>query len=182
MASRYSRIRQAQQLAESLRNLRLYEDTPRQPRVNSRGARDPSKNTYVVPYGLDLETDEVARVRNSVQGYTALATRINQAGTQGAITDALGTKTVRVVGGYRPARLVWFRNATRSVQEKTSDVTKDKYLKYNGDRSSCAFGRNVATDNLYDAFNNIKTAVLQANPTLEVNRVSLTPEVIRYNL
>lgn len=180
MASRYSNIRQAAQLAESLRNLRLYEDTPRVRRVNSRGPRDPSKNLYIVPFGRDLGTDEVVRVRNSIQGYTALSPLINQAGLQGETTDARGTKTPVVVAGYRPSRIVWFRNTTRSVIAKISDVTKDSYLKYNGDRDTCAFGRGAATDNEYDSFDEIKTVIL-SNASFVVNRVSLTPERIRYN-
>lgn len=180
MASRYSTIRKAAQLAEALRNLRLYEDTPRQPKLNSRGARKPSKNIYIVPFGRDLETDEVVRVRGSVAGYTALAGQINTASTQGEVTDQVGTKTVVTVSGFRPARVVWFRNATRSVIEKKSDVTKIDYLKYNGDRDSCAFGRKVATDNQYDAFDDIKT-VITSSGALVINRVTLTPERIRYN-
>ena len=181
MSSRYSNIRQAAQLTQALANLRAYEDRVPNPKVNSQGARDAAKNVYIVPFGTDLETDEVVRVRNSVQGYTALSALINQSGNQGETTDALATKKATVVGGFRPARIVWFRNATRSVTTPISEATKIKYLKYNGDRSSCAFGRGAATDNLYDAFNQIKTTVLGSNPSLAVNRVSLTPERIRYN-
>lgn len=181
MASRYSKIKQAAQLTEALNNLQLYEKTPRPKKVNTRGARDPAKNVYIIPFGVDIETDEVVRVRNSVEGYTALATLINTAGNQGETTDARGTKTPAIVGGFRPARIVWFRNASRSVTVGTSEATKQKYLKYNGDRSTCAFGRGTATDNQYDAFNEIKTTILASNPSLEVNRVSITREVIRYN-
>ncbi len=181
MAARYSRIRQAKQLENSLTNLRLYEDTPRVRRVNSRGAREPSITVFVVPFGADVETDEVVAVRNVGIGYTALADKINAPTTQGEVTNVRGAKTIVRVAGFNSAKVVWFRNATRSVEEKISDVTKDRYLKYNGTRSSCAFGRKATTDNQYDAFNEIKTAILTTGPTLAVNRVSLIPEKIRYN-
>lgn len=181
MASRYSKIKQAAQLTEALKNLHIYENAVRPRKVNSRGARDPAKNVYVTPFGTDIETTELVRVRNSVQGYTALATLINTSGIQGEVTDTRGTKTPAIVGGFRPARIVWFRNASRTVETKKSDVTKTDYLKYKGDRSTCAFGRGAATDNEYDAFNEIKTTILASNNGLEVNRVSLTREVVRYN-
>ena len=180
MATRYSRIRSANQLADALAKLRAYEDRPKTPKVNSRGARDPAKNVYIVPFGKDLDTDEVVRVRNSIDGYAALNLQINASGTQGEVTDARGTKTPVVIPGYRPARIVWFRNQTRSVTVGRSDATGIQYLKYNGDRSTCAFGRKATTDNQYDAFDEVKTAITNA-PGLVVNRVTLTPERIRYN-
>lgn len=181
MASRYATIKRAAQLTESLRNLQIYENTIRPRKVNSRGAREPSKNAYVTPFGTDILTTEVVRVRTSVPGYTALATLINMPDNQAEVADTLGAKEIRTVGGFRPARIIWFRNATRSVITKKSDVTKDDYLKYDGDRDTCPFGRKVIADNQYDAFNAIKTAVLGSNAGLAVNRVSLTPERIRYN-
>lgn len=180
MASRYSRIKQAAQYAEALRNLRLYEDQPRQPKVNSRGARPRSIPVYLVPFGRDIEPDEIVRVRNAETGYNELSGQINTSGGSGSITNTLGTKTPRTMTGFRPARVIWFRNTTRSVTTGTSEVTKQNYLKYNGDRSTCAFGRGIDADNQYDSFEEIKSGLLQANPALEVNRVSLQREFISY--
>lgn len=180
MASRYSRIRDANQLVRALENLRAYEDQERTPRVNSQGARDKQIPVYVVPFGRDILSTEVVRVNNSQPSYTALETLVNNGGGSGSVTNTAGTKTVITMNGFRPARVVWFRNAQRIVSTETSDVTRIQYLKYDGTRSTCAFGRGVDGDNMYDSFEAIKTAILTANPSLEVNRVSLQREKISY--
>lgn len=181
MGRRFSNIRRAAQLQAALTAYTTWLTEPRQPRINSRGARPPSKAIYVTPFGFDLETDELARARNSVEGYTALASTINASGTGGKVVDTLGTNSIATVGRFSPARIVWFRNASRSVQEVRSEITNQDYLKYNGDRSSCAFGREQADDNMYDAFDAIKAALTAANSSLEVNRISLTREKYSYN-
>jgi hypothetical protein len=180
MATRYSRIRQAAQLQQALTNYTRYLTTPRVPQVNSRGAQDPKINAYVTPFGYDLLTTQVVRVRVGDTAYPLLAPRINASGTGGKISNTLGSNTVVTRGGFAPARIVWFRNATRSVEEKRSDVTNTPYLKYNGERSSCAFGRAAADDNMNDAFEAIKAGIFAANAGLAVNRVTLTPEKVRY--
>ncbi|MEL6605356.1 MAG: hypothetical protein AAFP20_19255 [Cyanobacteria bacterium J06614_10] len=179
MGNRYSRIRQGAQLNTALTNYINHLTTPRTPNVGSRGPRDPRKSVYVTPFGFDIATGEVVRATNAIDAYTALAAQINAAGTGGEVTDTLGSKTIAQVGSFSPARIVWFRNATLSTQVVKSDITKLDYLKYNGDRSSCAFGREAADDNMYDAFDAIKAAILSGNAGLELNRVSLTRE--RYN-
>lgn len=180
MARRYSRIREAGQLNIALTNYINYLTTPRTQNIGSRGARPASKSAYVVPFGFDVATDEVVRVQNSVAGYTALATRINTTGTGAEVTDTLGSKTLATVGQFSPARIVWFRNATRSTTVARSEVTNLEYLKYNGDRSSCAMGRKTSTDNEYDAFESVKSVILAANTSLAVNRISLSREKYSY--
>jgi hypothetical protein len=181
MARRYSRIREAGQLNIALTNYIQYLTQPRERNVGTRGARPDSKAVYVVPFGFDLPaTTERVRVRNSVDGYTDLAARINVAGTGGKVADALGSNTVAQVGQFSPARLVWFRNATRSTSVVRSDITNLEYLKYAGDRSSCAFGRENADDNEYDAFDAIKSSIL-ATSGLAINRVSLSRERYSYS-
>lgn len=180
MARRYSRIREAGQLNLALTNYIQYLTTPRTRNIGTRGARPDSKAVYVVPFGFDIATDEVVRVQNSVPGYTALATRVNTAGTGAEVVDVLGSKTVATVGQFTPSRVVFFRNATRSTTVARSEVTNLQYLKYNGDRDSCAFGRKTATDNEYDAFESIKSGILQANASLAVKRVSLSREKYSY--
>lgn len=177
--SRYSRIRQGAQLNEALTNYINYLQTPRQPRVGSQGPRPPRRAVYVTPFGFDVQASELVRVSNGVDDYTALASQINQAGTGGEVTDTLGSNSVAQVGSFSPARVVWFRNSTISTQVRRSEVTNQEYLDYNGDRSSCAFGRENADDNQYDAFDAIKAVILAGNAGLELNRVSLTRE--RYN-
>jgi hypothetical protein len=180
MANRYSRIRQARQLQEALTNYTTYLNTPRQPRVNSRGAQGARINAYVTPFGYDLPPTQVVRVRNNSDDYTVLAPRVNTSGSGAKVNNTLGSNTVVTRGGFSPARVVWFRNTTRSVSVKISDVTRTEYLKYAGERSSCAFGRAAADDNMHDAFGAVQAAILAAPPVQAINRVTLTPEKIRY--
>ena len=79
---------------------------------------------------------------------------------------------------FRAARIVFFTNATRAVQVATSDVTGLRYLSYNGERSSCPFGRNLENDDQMDAFLQVKAALLQAFSGNEIKRVSLTREQV----
>lgn len=180
MGSRYSRIRQGAQLNIALTNYIQHLTEPRTPDVGSRGPRPPRKSVYVTPFGFDLPTGELARASNGVDDYAVLATQINAAGTGGEITDTLGSSTIAQVGRFSPARIVWFRNTSLVTTVTRSDVTNLQYLKYSGDRSSCAFGRAAADDNQYDAFDAIKAAILGSNPSLELNRVSLTREKYSY--
>ena len=181
MSRRYSRIRQAGQLNLALQNYIQYLTEPRERNVGTRGPQDPRKSVYVTPFGFDLATAELARVTNGVDDYAVLAPKINASGTGGAVTDTLGTKTIATVGRFSPARIVWFRNATRTTSVVRSEVTNLQYLKYSGDRSSCAFGRENADDNQYDAFDAIKAAILADDADYETNRVSLTREKYSYN-
>lgn len=180
MGRRYSRIRQAGQLNLALTNYIEYLTQPRTRNVGSRGPQAPRKSVYVTPFGFDLQANELVRATNAVEDYTVLATQINAAGTGGEVTDTLGANEVATVGSFSPARIVWFRNSNRSTTVARSEVTNLQYLKYAGDRSSCAFGRANADDNQYDAFDAIKAAILGGNPSFETNRVSLTREKYSY--
>jgi hypothetical protein len=181
MSRRYSRILQGAQLNTALTAYIAHLQQPRTRNVGTRGARPDSKFVYVTPFGLDLPTGQVARVNNATEGYTALAGRVNAAGTGGEVVDTLGSLNVATIGRFNPARVVWFRNATRATTVVRSDVTNLQYLKYAGDRSSCAFGRKTATDNEYDVFGQIKSGIRTATPTLEINRITLTREKFNYN-
>jgi hypothetical protein len=103
---------------------------------------------------------------------------VNAAGTGGLIDNTIGSNTRANLSQFRPARVVWFRNATRSVSVATSDITGTRYLKYAGQSSACAFGRGSENDDMVDVFNNIKDEIFSRNPSLEVNRISLTREQI----
>jgi hypothetical protein len=181
MSSRYSNIRQAVQLQAALTALRAHEDRVRTPQINSRGAQGARKNVYVNAFGFTFESTEVLRVRNNSADYTTLSTPINNAATGAKVTDALGSNTVVVRPGFSPARIVWFRNATRSVTPARSEATNQEYLKYAGERSSCAFGRKTVADSQNSVFDAIKTAITAANPGNVINRITLQPERVRYS-
>lgn len=179
MAARYARIRQAPNLVEANQRRIAYESAVRPRRVGSQGPRDPRKAAYVTPFGIDIASGTLAKTSSTVNGYTALAAAINAGGTGGKVTDTLGSNEIAPLFRFKAAKIVWFRNATVSTSTPTSDVTGLEYLKYNGDRDVCPFGRNLETDNIHDVFNTIK-AGLVSNASLKVNRVTLTRENISY--
>ncbi|MBE9065133.1 hypothetical protein IQ260_00505 [Leptolyngbya cf. ectocarpi LEGE 11479] len=174
--SRYSDIRRGAQLKDAQEKYIAHISTPREPNIGSRGAREPQKVVFVEPFGFDLAVDQVAQVNNNTQGYTDLSPRITAAdGAQ--VTDALGAKTAAFVVGFRPARVVWNRAAAKTLVRKVSAVTGQAYGAYeNVSRSSCAFGRAAATDDIHDAFSAIKEEILTGTTGLALNRVTLTRE------
>ncbi|MEO0538387.1 MAG: hypothetical protein AAF215_31555 [Cyanobacteria bacterium P01_A01_bin.123] len=179
MAQRFSRIRQGAYYNQGLTNYINYLQTSatRPRRIGQQGPRNLTLQVYITPFGFDIATDELVPVKANPDSYTALSTYINGAGTGAQVGDTLGANTVVTERGFRAARVVWFRNATRAVNVTTSDITGLQYLNYTGDRDSCPFGRNTATDDQIDAFNAVKAAVLQATAGANsVNRVSLSRE------
>ncbi|MEL7354054.1 MAG: hypothetical protein AAFN38_21710 [Cyanobacteria bacterium J06560_5] len=177
MGGRYSDIRRGGQLKIDLDNYINYLTQPRERNVGNGGDRSPQTAVYVTPFGKDLDTDELASVNAPQSGYAALNSFL--VASNGAdLTNAIGTKTPVEINGYRPAKVVWFRNATKVKTVVRSSVTNRQYLKYEGDRDTCPFGRAAATDDMMDVFLAIKADIKQANSTLEVNRISLTRERI----
>lgn len=175
MGNRYSRVRQGAQLNQAQQNYITYQSTPRIPNLNSQGPRDLSKIVYVTPFTVDLATDEVVSVRMNPAHFTRLGARVNTAGTGGQVDETPGANSVVNIGGFRSSRVVLFHNATRVVSVATSQVTQSRYLRYAGDRFSCPFGRNLATDDEGDVFQAIKAAILAAE-TGQIRRVSWTRE------
>ena len=177
MGTRYSDIRKAGQLQQALQNYITHISTPRTPRINTRGPRDTSKVVYLAPFTITVDLDEVVMARVNPEHYTKLGTPINAA-SGAEVLEALGAKSLVDVGKFTAARLVLFENSTRSVTVATSDVTGLQYLKYAGERYSCPFGAQAATDDLIDAYQAAKAAVLAAGTTAnaDVKRVSLIRE------
>lgn len=178
---RYSDIRRAAQLNQALTNYTSYLTTPRTPNVNSRGALAAQKTIGVIPFDLDI-TDDYIAVRSPESGVARLQTVIDGvSGLKVFDTNELTGLTAASITGFKPARVTTFENTTRSVAVSTSDVTNQQYLKYNGDRFSCAFGRQTSagTGKMIDLFDTLKAA-LKARSNLEVNRVSLVPERYRF--
>lgn len=175
--SRYSDILRGAQLNQALQNYLQYQGTPRQPNVGGGTPRGPQQNLYIQPFGQDLALNSRIQVRAGQDDWAALSQFI-VAGNGAEAETAVGTNTIVSLNKFRPARVVWFRNATRATTVATSAVTNQRYLKYNGDRSSVPFGRAAADDDQMDVFNAIKADILSNNATLEINRVSLTRERI----
>jgi len=182
MGRRYSDITGSARLRPALDKYIAYlQGTGTRPsRINTRGPRGASKAVFVLPFGFDLPTDTVVGVNVKPDDFTALGPEINAAGTGGEVVDALGTKSAVERPGFSPARIVYFFNTSRSVTVATSEITGLEYLKYAGTRQSCPFGRKTATDDMEDAFQMIKLAILDAN-TNQIKRVSLTKERLSYS-
>jgi hypothetical protein len=173
--SRFSRIRQGAQLNQAFTNYQNYLATPRVPNLNSQGPRDLSLIVYVVPFKMDVAADEVASARMNPAHYTRLSPYVNAAGTGAQVTDTLGANSVVSMNKFSAARLVYNHNNTRIVSTPTSRFTQQRYLKYDTDRFSCPFGRNLENDDEGDAFLAAKAALLAAE-TGEIRRVSWTRE------
>lgn len=175
--SRYRDIKRGAQLKQALDNYIQHIGTPRDPNVGSGTPRGPQQVLYIQPFGQDLPLNSRVQTRASQDSWAALSQFI-VAGNGAEAETAIETNTVVDLNKFRPARVVWFRNATRTVTVARSAVTNQQYLKYNGDRSSVPFGRAAADDDQMDVFNAIKADILTTNNTLEINRVSLTRERI----
>lgn len=180
MGRRYSRITQSARYTQALnRYVQYLQGTlTRTSRVGTQGARGNTKTVYVVPFGFDLPTSTYVKSTVKPDDYTFLAPRINTSGTGGEVLEnTVGDIEQRT--GFSAARVVSFINSTRVVSVVPSDITGLQYLKYNGDRRSCPFGRKTATDDLFDSFDAIKAALRTANASAAVCRISLQKE--RYN-
>lgn len=177
MGSRYSDIRRGAQLKQDLDNYIDYLQTPRTPNVGGGTPRAAQRILFLTPFGMDIDVAERVQVSASQDSHTALSSYI-VTGNGAEIDTTLGSNKVVNLSRFRPARVVWFRNGTKTTTVVRSDVTNRQYLKYAGDRDSCPFGRATATDDLMDVFNAIKADILTGNAGLAVNRVSLTREKI----
>lgn len=184
MGKPYSDIEEAERLMQEFTNLqdwRKNKNTTGYSGVGTQGRRGNTSPAYVIPFSFDIDPSTVVPYNQAPASYTALQTHINAA-ANGKITDASGGDTVQAVTGFTPAKIVWFRNTTYSTQPATSKYTKRVYLKYNGDRDTCAFGRSTDTSAVdeKDVFDQIK-AILMALSGYDngFNRVSWMREKLR---
>lgn len=180
MGNRYSDIKRAARLQEGLNNYVNHLQTlgSRPSRIGQQGPRNLDKLVFVKPFLIDVDADEVLSAQNSTDGYNQLQSYINGS-TLAATTDNIGADTLAALPGFSAARVVLFLNATRSVTVARSAVTNLEYLRYAGTRYSCAFGATADTDDIMDAFADIKAATIQAlGGANEVCRVSLSRERI----
>ena len=174
--ARYSDIRRGGELKYALDNwiTHMTDYESRDSGIGQGQERGEQSTVYVVPFMKDLTLDQVVEVSVTATHLSALRSYI--ASADGAeVIEAIGTKTPIVIKGFRPARVTWFRNATKVKSVQTSKVTKLKYLKYEGDRSACPFGRQTDSDDQQDAYNAVR-AQLKAEAGLAVNRISLVRE------
>ncbi len=181
MGKRFSRIRQGAYYNQGLTNYIQYLQTAAT-RPRNLGTRPDYDfiSVFVWPFGADLGgTTERVEGRAQSAHYTTLAPLINGTGTGAEVSNAIGGNTLVSFGKFRPARVVWQRNASKTKTVETSQITGLKYLSYEAARLSCPFGRKADGDTIYDSFNALK-GVLKSQTGLAVNRVSLSEENIDY--
>lgn len=178
MSNRYSRVRRGALYKEALDNYVQHLQTmgTRQPKLNSRGALGDRKQVFLTPFDKDLDTDEIVETRMAADHWTVLGPFINDPSTNAELLESRGSKTVVSANGFSPARLTYFRNSTRSVTVKKSEVTKMDYLSYNGDRYSAPFGRKAAGDDEADCAAAIRAQINTDNASFQIRRISFTPE------
>ncbi len=178
MSNRYSRVRRGAMYKEALDNYVQHLQTmgTRQPKLNTRGALGARKQVFLTPFDKDLPTDKVVEARMAADHWTVMGPFINDGSTNAELLEALGSKTVVSSVGFTPARVIYFRNTTRSVTVKKSEVTKMDYLSYNGDRYSAPFGRKAAGDDEADCAAAIRAKINTDNASFAIRRISFTPE------
>lgn len=179
MSRRYSNIIQSGRLRAAADRYIAYlqGQLERPSRVGTQGPRKNTKVVYITPFGFDIPVEEIYQSTVAPDAYTYLQGLINA--NDGEVSETT-TKTAAPARGFSAARIRILISANRSVEVKTSDITGLEYLKYNGTRHSCPFGRKTETDDQHDVFQAIKTAFFTANSTAEVKRCNLGREKYSY--
>lgn len=179
MSNRFSRVRQGGKYKVAMDNYIQYLQgiATRPSRVGTRGAQPRRIPLYLTPFGFDIPTDQIYEARATEEDYNFLSPQITP---HAEVLNAPGSKEAVKRRGFKAARIVFFGNSARSVTVVKSDITKMDYLKYNGERRSCPFGRKAVDDDLNDVFGEIRAALNTQYSNYEVRRISLDPERLSY--
>lgn len=172
--ARYRDIRRGARLNQALTNYQAYLARPISSTLPTYKPRAASVELQIKPFGIELPSGALARVT----GNATWETIHTVSGVSAATSVAAAGASSREIRGFQPARVTWFRFATKSVEPATSKYTSQAYRKYKGDRFSMPFGQNLGTDREFDVADKIRTA-LKGATGFAVNRVSFTPERIR---
>jgi hypothetical protein len=173
MARRYNRILQAAKYYAAIDNyIKYIQDASRRgSRVGTGTPRPASKILYVKPFNIALGNTTVAVVSGAQPTWTARQA-IFALHTKDTIPDTVqGVK----VKGFKAARVIITTGRSTTGVKKTSRVTGMPYLDYGGKSTSLPFGRNTQTETEAEAFETIKTDLLQA---IAGALVTLQPEQI----
>lgn len=176
--ARYSRINQGAKLEAARIAKQAYENAAatRPSRIGQGTPLVLDARVYILPFTVKIEADEIVSAKAYNNGFDTLSPLINQS-TVAEVTTALGANTVVNIPKFRPARVVWFRNATRVATPDTSAVTNLRYLRYTGTSFSCPFGASVDANDMIDSFLDVKSRIL-ATGGFAISRVSLTREQV----
>ena len=175
MGRRYSDIKRAANLKAALDNYTAYLATPRTPKVGLGKALTERVALQVESFGGGGGGAAIS-VRGAKAGFDRLGTTINASSGAKVAAAASGAKFVR---GFKAAMVITFENSARSAKSKDSAITKQPYLKYEGERFACPFGAKTATDKEIEAGAELISAMKQRTGLI-INRVSITPERMSY--
>lgn len=172
MARRFSDIKRAKRLETALAGYMTYLQKPASTTLPTYKARPKQQSLILSPFGIELEGETKAVVYAGEASVTNLLPIVSQVAD---VAENPGTGDLAELTGFRPARVINFASATKTVTTGDSKFTGLPYRKYAGDRFALPFGRKTSTDVEIDISKAIK-ARLRGRPNLEVNRVSFTPE------
>ncbi|MBE9179111.1 hypothetical protein IQ268_11115 [Oculatella sp. LEGE 06141] len=170
-----SRLRKAIREAATLERYVEYirEAATEPPNFGSRGARGPSREIGVVPFSFDIPANNLVIVSASGKSWTKLNPTI------GTYADATlgGSVEKQRIGGFKPARLIYFESATRSVTTPISKRTGLEYQKYAGTTYTAPYGRGSGDGNdEYEVFMDLRSQLRPASYT-GIRRVSRQVEI-----
>ena len=168
MGARYSRILEAAKLAPQLDACLDYQKNSarRGARVGQGKPRPTGMELWVIPFGIPVHTSQRVRATGSVDGFNTygaregLATRVD-----GELTNGL---TPLKLTGFKAARIAITTGVSTTGKERTSNVTKAKYLSYGGESTSVPFGRANGTDTELAAFTQAKASIKGQSKTIRV--------------
>ena len=164
MARRYSNIRQGAILNAALnRYIQHLTDVDRTPNVGGGRDRSPTIELALTPFGFDIDAGTAVRGTTTQRSRTLMQSAVGARG----ITPTTGIINQRIPG-FKPARAVLFVGTGASTVA-TSEITGLRYLKYGGESYSHAFGQNASTDQEFDAFSEIRTALLAGGANRRVS-------------
>jgi hypothetical protein len=157
MADRYSDILRGSQLKKALDNYLKYlaGETDRQPNIGKGKARPALIALYVRPFGTALATKQFAKVSGDETFWKNNKPKFKDY-TQDELLTGTPDETSLKLKGFRPARLSYKTNIGTTGTEKTSNVTKMKYLSYGGTSSSAPFGNKATSVSEGAAFEALK--------------------------
>lgn len=172
---RFSRIKQGAELNQALDNYVNYiRDTANRPtkrlQGGTRGARRKTVIRGVQPFGQELAANTFYEVRIGEDSITALGSAV---GTR--LKEIQAPANVMRVKGFRPAKFSVFAGNGNAVYAQ-SKITRQYYLKYDGDNYSIPFGASSETEEEAQGAQVVKAAINNALGDKDIKRFSYQPE------
>jgi hypothetical protein len=166
-------LAKAKQLAVYWDNYVNYLSTldDRQPNIGQGKPRPPQTTVYITPFGKDLAANQFLVASATAARWNTFKTAIGNK----AKDTLTGADSVLNLDAVRVAKVVIKTGISTTKQIKSSSRTKRKYITYGGEAGSIPFGRNVETDDEYDVYQGLVTAI-KANSafsatTMKISRI-----------